>query len=51
MKCANCNYWYADVDEKSGAPVSDPYCHCTDDDYAPCSVDDYYEEPEHDELD
>lgn len=52
MKCTNCGYWYADVDERSGVPVSDPYCHYPyDDDYAPCSADDYYEEPEYDELD
>lgn len=37
MICHNCSYWYADVDEKDGVPVSDPYCHYPyDDGYAPC---------------
>ena len=45
MKCADCGYWYADVDTETGKPVSEPYCHYPyDDGYAPCSYDDAREE-------
>ena len=37
MKCSDCSYWYADVDENDGTPVTCDYCHYDyDDGYAPC---------------
>lgn len=52
MKCKDCAYWYADVDEKTGKPVSHPRCQYPyDDDYAPCSYDENDSEPDYDEND
>ena len=53
MKCKDCLYYYADVDEE-GSPTSCEYCHYVlDDGYAPCEVDEdeAEQEPELDEYD
>lgn len=53
MKCKDCLYCYADVDEE-GNPTGYEYCHYFNDDgYAPCEVDDNEaeREPELDEYD
>ena len=53
MKCKDCLYCYADVDEE-GRPTSPEYCHYVlDDGCAPCEVDDdeAEQEPELDEYD
>lgn len=53
MKCKDCCYCYADVDDE-GRPTSREYCHYFNDDgYAPCEVDDNdaEREPDLDEYD
>lgn len=36
-ECKNCGYCYADVDEETGKPISNEYCHYTDERFpAPC---------------
>lgn len=46
MKCKDCPYYWADVDDK-GHPIGGEYCHYEyDDGYAPCEVEDEYIEEE-----
>lgn len=41
MKCADCPYYWADVNEQSGEQIGHSYCHYQyDDGYAPCEVED-----------
>lgn len=42
MKCAECNYYWADEGEEY------PRCHCEDDMVAPCEEDEYEREKEPD---
>ena len=41
MKCTDCPYWYAAVDEHTGEPINNPRRHYYwNDGYAPCETED-----------